>query len=140
MPQTPIDPPVFLRTGAARVLIEGTEWSTREILGSILREEGYDVIACPGPEGTGSRCTLVATGDCDAVVDADVIVHTLRHTDARNREVLVSLKRRYPDTPVVVEVPLPRVEQFREDFADCHVVPYPMTAESLLPAVREALS
>ena len=123
-----------------RVLVEATEWAARETIAAILRDKGYTVIGCPGPQGPDDPCPLVATGECNAAKEADVIVHTLRHSDERNREVLLALQRHYPDIPLVVEVPSPTVERFAEDFRDCNVVTFPMTSAALLAGVRTALA
>lgn len=138
MPQI-IDPPTFEPGGRPHVLVEATEWANREVLVKHLHEAGYAVVGCAGPEGTDGRCALVATGECESARSADVIVQSLRHTDPRNREVLETLRRHYPETPIVVEVPTPRVEQFAEDFDGCHVVPYPATLSQLTHAVERAL-
>lgn len=134
-----IDALSFVPSAGPRVLVEATEWASRETMSAVLRDKGYNVIGCPGPEGSDERCALVASGDCSAAKEADVIVHTLRHSDERNREVLLDLQRHYPDTPIVVEVPTPTVERFADDFARCEVVPFPMTATTLLAGVRTAL-
>ena len=137
MPQ--IHPPEFEISDRPRVLIEATEWVNREVLIKYLHEAGYEVAGCAGPEGEDEMCCLVATGDCGAAASADVIVQSMRHTDPRNREVLRSIRRTYPDTPLVIEVPTPRVEAFPEDFESCHVVPYPATLAQLSAAVAKAL-
>lgn len=133
-----IKPPEFGGPAGRRVLIESNDWAQQESLARILEGAGYATATCDGPEA-GMRCSLVVGSGCSACRDADVVVHVLRHSDARNREVLLEIRRRFPDLPLVVEVPGPRAERYPEDFAGCIVVPQPMTAQHLLDAVSMAL-
>lgn len=122
-----------------RVLVEATEWGAREMISGILQREGYATVACPGPEGAGQRCSLAAGHGCGAAEAADVVVHALRSTDARNREALRALRQRLPDTPVVVEAPRLVAERLAADYERCIVIDAPLTAPSLLDAVDRAL-
>ena len=137
MPQ--IKPPEFELGSRPRVLVEASEWVNREVLVKHLHEAGYAVVGCAGPDRADEDCTLVATGSCAGADEADVILQSLRHTDPRNHEVLRSIRRTYPDTPIVVEVPSQRVAAFPDDFAGLHVVPHPATLEQLRKAVEKAL-
>ncbi len=135
-----IEPPVWTGTAGRRVLIEASDWAQQETLTRILRRAGYDTVACDGPEGKNSRCRLVVNGECRGCSGADVVVHALRHSDPRNRDVLLAIQAHYPDLPLIVEVPGPRVERYPDDFAGCVVIPQPMTSELLLAAISEALT
>lgn len=122
------------------VLVEATDPSKRDAIARILTQNCYSVRTCEGPAASGEQCVLVDVGECSAVADADVIVHAMRYSDERNREVLHDIQRRHPEVPIVVEVPAPVVAQHPEDFENCRVLPQPMTSSTLLRAVDEALA
>lgn len=136
----PLEPTAFSGDGNPRVLVEATEWAYRETITDVLAGEGYDVASCGGPEGGDGRCALFVEGGCGTCDRADVVVHTLRHSDPRNREVLLALRKRYPDTPLVVEVPGPRAVTYPTDFPGCYVLPVPVTMDALKDTVRTALA
>jgi hypothetical protein len=122
-----------------RVLIEATDFAKRDALANFLKGRGYSVRTCGGPEATDDRCPLVELDFCDAVARADVVVHSMRPHDPRNREVLKKILSRYPDTPVVVEAPQPLVESQPDDYAECSVVFQPVTRTTLLDVVEAVL-
>ncbi|GJM37711.1 MAG: hypothetical protein DHS20C19_10780 [Acidimicrobiales bacterium] len=128
------------RCSGPRVLIEETDFAKQEAVKRILRDRGYEVAACGGPEATDDRCALVAHDQCDAVARADVVVHSMRPQDPRNREVLTNIIESYPDVPVIVEAPRPYVERQPEDFVDCAVIYQPMTARTLIEVVEKVLA
>ena len=134
-----IHEPDWASGSRGRVLVEATEWGVREMISTVLRREGFATVACPGPEGAGQRCSLAAGHGCQAAEQADVVVHALRSSDARNLEALRALRERLPDTPVVVEAPPMVAERRAADFAGCTVVDAPITAPALLDAVERAL-
>lgn len=123
----------------ARVLIEATDFAKKTALAGFLREHGYSVSTCGGPEATDDRCALVECDRCDGVARADVVVHAMGRHDPRNREVLATILARHPDTPVVVEAPSPLVERHPDDYAECVVVPQPASSASVLEAVESVL-
>jgi len=133
-----IKPPHFDGSAGPRVLIEAGDWAQQESLARILQDAGYATASCDGPEA-GMRCSLVAGSGCSGCREADVVVHALRHSDPRNREVLLEVRQRFPDLPLIVEVPGPRVDRYPDDFVGCIVIPQPMTTSHLLAAVSEAL-
>jgi hypothetical protein len=120
------------------VLIEATNWSARQAMAQTLAQAGFRPIACPGPVGSDTRCTLAAGAGCPAAEQADVVVHALQPGDPRNREVLAALRRRLPGTPVIVEVPEPVARSRPEAYEGCVVIPAPMSAAVLVEAVRNA--
>ena len=126
--------------GPARVLVEATEWGDRELISTVLRRAGYTTAGCPGPEGSGQRCTLAAGQGCGAAEEADVVVHALRRSDHRNLEALRALRQRLPGTPVVVEVPRSLVDRHPDDYDGCIVLEPPLTESTLLEAVAAALT
>ena len=122
-----------------RVLVEAAEWGAREHLSSVLRQEGYETVTCPGPEGAGQRCHLAAGDGCTAAEHADVVVHALRPSDLRNVEALRALRQRLPEVPVVVEASPPDVRRRAAELEGCVVVPAPASPDALLDAVSRAL-
>lgn len=122
-----------------KVLIEAAEWRTREHIAAILRDEGYETAACPGPEGSGQRCSLAAGHGCGVAEEVDVVVHALRSWDLRNVEALRALRRRLPATPVVVEASAADADRRQDDLAGCIVISSPFTAPDLVAAVSLAL-
>jgi len=122
-----------------RVVIEVTDFAKREAFASILTSRGYAVRTCAGPEATDDRCPLVEFGHCDGVGRADMVVHSMRQHDPRNREVLAQIRALHPETPVVVEAPRPLVEARPDDYVGCTVVFQPVTRERLLEALDAAL-
>lgn len=123
-----------------RVLVEATDGLTRDVVTRILSREGYAVAGCEGPEASDDPCPLTVGKDCPGLAGADVVVQVMRQTDPRTAEVLIEIKRHRPDLPVVVEVAAPTVDRSPELFEDCQILPQPMTAASLLDAVRMALA
>jgi len=132
--------PIWTNESAGpRAVIEVTDSAKREAFANILTSGGYSVRTCGGPEATDDRCPLVEFGHCDGVGRADVVVHSMRQYDPRNREVLAQIRARHPETPVVVEVPRPLVESRPDDYVGCTVVLQPVTRERLLEALDAAL-
>lgn len=128
-----------LEDSRPRVLIEATNFAGKAALAGFLHEHGCSVRTCGGPEATDDRCALVECDRCDGVAKADVVVHAMGRHDPRNREVIATIVARFPDTPVVVEAPIPLVERHPDDYAECVVVPQPATSASLLEAVESVL-
>lgn len=122
-----------------RVLIEAAEWRKREQIAAVLRGEGYDTVACAGPEGSGHRCSLAAGDGCRAAQEADVVVHALGSYDLRNVEALHALRRRLPATPVVVEIPAAEAARRRDELTGYVVVEPSCSASELAAAVTQAL-
>ena len=122
-----------------RVLVEETDGAIRDSMIQILEEAGFEAVGCGGPnDHPGSRCPLVVDGTCPAASLADVILFSLRISNPANREVLRSLKQRHPSTPIIVEVPKPKVAALNELLVGTHPVHSPLTRRSLTRAVRNA--
>ena len=122
-----------------RVMIEETDFAKQAALASILRGCGYSVLTCDGPDAKDHQCSLVELGHCDGVAQADVVVHSMRPNDPRNRAVLQEILTRHAEIPVIVEAPRPYVESRPEDFEGCTVVFQPMTRQVLIDAVESVL-
>jgi len=123
-----------------RVLVEYADDAVAYSIQHVLEAEGYEAAVCPGPgDLPGRRCPLAVGKGCELAEGADIVVNGLELTDAPNRAVLRALQDHRPGMPVVVEVPLQRRERYAESLEDVRVLPFPMTRESLLRAVQEAL-
>lgn len=123
-----------------RVVVEAAEWQVRAAIENVLQRAGYATASCPGPEGSGHRCPVTTGDSCSMVEQADLVIHALRLTDRRNLEALRTIRRRWPRLPVVVEVPVPVVDQRAADLEGCTVVHPPMNTGALLSAVERALA
>jgi len=127
-------------TSKPRVLVEHEDGAVRSVAEKILREAGYDVAVCGGPTTfRRARCPVVTTGRCALAEGSDVIVHALNPDRPLNASVLQALKDRYPETPVVVEIPEPALRVHADLLAGCHALRFPMTRRSLLAAVDAAM-
>ena len=118
-----------------RVLIEATEWATREQIASILPRRGLRHRRLSGARGVRATVTLAAGHGCGVAEEADVVVHALRSWDPRNLEALRALRRRLPATPVVVEVPAAERVRREQELIGCVVIEAPYTPPDLVAAV-----
>jgi hypothetical protein len=131
---TPRDP------ARKRILVESEDRAERWAIESILRDSGFDVVACGGPHVLkGGTCPLVATGSCSALEGADAVFFRLNLPDSANEAVLRQLKRTAQTKPIVVEVPLPRVSQVAESLEGCLVLGMPAVVEDIVAAVSQVL-
>jgi hypothetical protein len=131
---TPKDP------ARKRILVESEDRAERWAIESILRDSGFDVVACGGPHVLkGGTCPLVATGSCSALDGADAVFFRLNLPDAANEAVLGQIKRTAQTKPIVVEVPLPRAGQVAESLEGCLVLGMPAVAEDIIAAVSRVL-
>jgi DNA-binding NarL/FixJ family response regulator len=117
------------------VLVEHPDEQTGLAIASGLRFAGYAVGVCPGPRGHG-QCPLTGPAGCAPAHDADIVVCSLGYQHAVAREVLRELHVRYPDTPLVVEVPSETDAELDELLDGCHRLPAPATPEQILAAVQ----
>jgi len=117
------------------VLIEHPDEATGIAIASGLRYAGYAVAVCPGPRGH-ARCPLTGPAGCAPAHDADLVVCSLGYEQEKPREILRELRTRYPDTPLVVEVP-PEVDpDLRELLDGCHGLPAPASPEQIVATVQ----
>ena len=123
-----------------RVLVELDDVTELDAVAGILRDAGYDVATCEGPDRVAhTQCDLARTGACTLAERTDLVYHGLRLTDENHREVLASLGERFPDTPVIVEAPAPALERYADLVRGHHVVRFPATREAVLEAVGSVL-
>jgi len=118
-----------------RVLIEHPDEAAGLAIASGLRYAGFAVGVCPGPRGLG-QCPLTGPEGCAPAHDADVVVCSLGYEREAAREVLHELRRRYPHTKLLVEVPATIDAELRELLEGCQVVPAPASPQQIVEAVR----
>ena len=107
----------------------------------LLERNGYDVSWCPGPNRSqAGPCPLVESGRCKLVEDASVVVSSLNLQRSSSRRVVLALERHLPDVPVIVVANGSASEQWPELLAGRRTLRAPVTAESLLASVKEALA
>ena len=117
------------------VVVESARPGAREAMVRSLHEQGFDVSTCAGPRSLhAGGCPLVETSDCPQVGRASAVVHDLDLDDVEDREVLLTLRARYPELPVVVEATHQALRQHRELLEGCVVVP-PFSSEHLAEVV-----
>jgi len=117
------------------VLVEHPDEATGLAIASGLRFAGYAVGVCPGPRGHG-QCPLTGPAGCAPAHDADLVVCSLGYEHEAAREVLRELRTRYPDTPLVVEVPSNIDADLQELLDGCKRLPAPATPEQVVVAVQ----
>jgi DNA-binding NarL/FixJ family response regulator len=117
------------------VLVEHPDEATGLAIASGLRFAGYAVGVCPGPRGHG-QCPLTGPAGCAPAHDADLVVCSLGYEREPAREVLRELRTRFPDMPLVVEVPSETDAELRELLDGCRQLPAPATPEQIVEAVR----
>jgi len=122
-----------------KVLVESEDMAERWAITDAFKEAGFDVAACGGPYRLAAgSCSLVADGVCPTAAGADVIFHRFNLGDAAHEEVLVALKRTYPRTPIVVEIPEPQSKRFAQLLDGCQVVFMPVGGAALVAAITQA--
>lgn len=121
------------------VVVESGRPAAREALARSLREVGFDVSSCPGPHQLhGAGCPLLETSDCSQVERASAVVHDLDLDDPDDREILLTLRARYPQLPVVIELPTDAARRHDDLLEGCTVVP-PFSPDHLAAAVRDVV-
>jgi len=118
-----------------RVLVEHPDEATGLAIASGLRFAGYAVGVCPGPRGHG-KCPLTGPAGCAPAHDADIVVCSLGYENETARKILHELRTRYPDTPLLVEVPSDIDTDLRELLDGCHLLPAPASPDQVVAAVQ----
>jgi len=127
--------------GRPRVVVEYEDDAVAYSIKKVLEAEGYDAAVCPGPRDLpAGHCPLAAGHECELATGADVVVNGLDLALGANRAVLHALHERVPGLPVVVEVPLQRREHHADALEGASELRFPMTRETLVRAVRDALT
>jgi DNA-binding response OmpR family regulator len=136
---TRLSPQPWPWVGRPRVLIEHPDESAGLALAAILRQAGYGVAVCPGPEQS-ERCPLTGPEGCAVAHGADVIVSSLGLERPEAREVLQALRMRRPETPLIVEVPPGDEAEWQDLLEGCDLIASPVEPEKLVASVRAALA
>lgn len=117
------------------MLVEHPDEAMGLAIASGLRHAGYAVGVCPGPAGHAA-CPLTGPAGCAPAHDADLVVCSLGYESEPARDVLRELRRRYPDTPLLVEVPGDIDADLRSLLEGCARLPAPVTPEQIVTAVE----
>ena len=136
---TRLSPQPWPWVGTPRVLIEHPDESAGLALASILRQAGYAVAVCPGPEQS-EHCPLTGPEGCAVAHGADVVVSSLGFERPEAREVLQALRLRRPGTPLIVEVPPGDNAEWQDLLEGCDVIASPVQPDELVASVRAALA
>jgi hypothetical protein len=118
-----------------RVLVEHPDETLGMEIASGLRYAGYAVAICPGPRGH-ARCPLTGPAGCAPAHDADLIVCSLGLEHESAREILGEMRARYPETPLLVEVPPQPEAELLSLLEGCHLMSAPVTPEQVVLAVQ----
>lgn len=91
---------------ATRVLVEHPERIAQGHLERGLRERGYEVLTCGGPEAAGpvrTQCPILAGESCPGVEGADVIVSSLHLGGAQEGLLVQRLAENLSGPPMILE-------------------------------------
>jgi hypothetical protein len=88
-----------------RVLVEvpGARWHA----GNAAVDAGIQVLACPGPTGSHTRCPALRGERCPLVDGADVVVMSCSRPDGRWDALRAAHAEHHPDVPILVEHAVP---------------------------------
>jgi DNA-binding NtrC family response regulator len=126
-------------TCGARVVIESANRDAAIAQLAALEGAGYSVTHCGGPDAIRGRvCPLVTGEPCPWVDAADVVVHDLDLDRPEHREILRTLRRTHPDTPIVLELPEATARQHACLLASCRVI-FPFDMDRFVQAVADAV-
>ena len=89
-----IEPGIWHWPGRPRVLIEDPDLESSLASAWALRQAGYTVAICRGPE-PDEYCPLLGPHDCALVAGADVVVAGV------GPEIEAAVRKRHPSKPVV---------------------------------------
>jgi hypothetical protein len=93
-----VEPGVWQWPGRPRVLIEDPDLESSLSAAWAVRQAGYTVAICRGPE-PDEYCPLVGADDCALVAGADVIVSGV------GPEIEAAVRQRHPGKPVLQRSP-----------------------------------
>jgi hypothetical protein len=122
------------QSGKPRVLVEHPDRKVLWEAARVLREAGYEVRICAGPDD-GERCPLTEFGSCRLVEEADVVVTSTRLADT---EELLETYSHLDGPRLVVEARSSELEEIGEKLPGAVFVPRPFDERSLRAAVGRA--
>jgi hypothetical protein len=110
------------------VLVVGRPGKDRRADELLLREAGYGVRSCAGPEGAletfpYGQCRILNEGLCALAAGTDAIVFGLPLDTLAARSVLRGYRKTYPETPIFVRTSDRESEWFAKLLRDCQVSP-----------------
>jgi hypothetical protein len=121
-----------------RVLLESPDGAEAHAVWRILHRHGYETMWCPGPR-RDAECTLVETGRCHLVDEADVVLSALDLNEPFCQAVVRSLDTDAASrTPVVVVAPRAAEAQWVDELSSSTVVAGPLRAKALLRSIESA--
>lgn len=123
------------------VLLESDDRAEAVMLWQALGDQGYRMEWCPGPDrGRTRRCSLTASGRCDAADQADVVVSHLDFTCKAARDTVSALAQRPEGAPVLVSAPTYIRARYPEVGEGTTVIPDHLTSHRVVRAVQSAIS
>lgn len=125
-------------SGAPRVLVEEADGAMAWAMSDALREAGFQVVTCRGPDARERvECPLVRGEGCEAAETADLVVCDLLTCDGAD-DVIAALRSRGRSTPILRGFPFGH-RAFGEP-ADAGVTPLPLPyrADELVEAATQA--
>jgi hypothetical protein len=123
------------------VLLEVPDGAEAVAYWRLLTDNDYEVAWCPGPERVPARrCPLVASGRCELLEGADVVVSALGLNEESCRRVVEARGRLYPETPVVAQASRSDFAQWASLVEGDHLMPTPVSGKALLQSVEDALT
>jgi hypothetical protein len=126
-------------SGHPRVLVEHPDRATSLAFATALRQAGYTVAVCPGPESQ-EPCPLAGHEGCAIAHDADAVFFSLGLGSPPAREILQALKTSFPATPILVEATPGEAAEWQELVRGCRLVPPSVIPDQLVLLVGEALA
>jgi hypothetical protein len=123
------------------VVIEHDDWRAALEYAAALRQAGFSVLLCAGPDARGASgpCPLLVGSECALVAGADVVVTGLDTRTPPGRDVLAALLLR-PRGPAVLALDGASEGGDGETRPGCTVVDASAGPWPLVRAVREATS
>jgi hypothetical protein len=124
-----------------RVVIEASEPILGHVSAGILRDGGYTVELCGGPDHlTPRRCPLLAGAACRLLSKADAVIFCLPLGRPKNRAVLRVMAISYPRVGVCVIAPPTGGLPSRGLLRGRELVPRSLKQEQLLESVEAAIA
>jgi len=90
----------------ATVVVVHADPETRDLYAAWLREEGYDVVTCGGPEPPDYFCPVLKFCGCIECEQSDMMLYDPRLASQRDHpaseRIIYRLREWYPDKPVLI--------------------------------------
>lgn len=128
-------------TEGRRVVVEHEDSAWQTAAARILETAGYEVACCGGPlQLPQRRCSLAVDHRCPLVESADLVINGLGISDPVNRDVLIALRARCDQSPVIVaEIPPPQLADAPVEIAGFRTIPVSVGSRDLVAAVDDIL-